>query len=359
MSYHLVLTGHLGIDARRAEAAAGTAPRHMFMELAVLLGAELHEPDPRTTDTRPALLHRLLRTPPPLIALTRRLARDASDDDVIFCLGEAAALPLAHELIRAGKRSALISLGHSLHRPRIRAAALLTGCVARVDHFFVFTRQEATDPARFTRYVEQTDDRFFRPGAKHAGARPRVVSVGLERRDYATLAAAVRDLPVEMRISAFSRDARTGSRAHPVDTPPNWDMRFYDWPDLAELYRSADLVVIPLEPSGYAADITTLLKATASGCPAGITTLLEAAASGCPVLASDSDRLRGAFAAPESVAWVPPGDAGALRAAITGLLDDPERRTAMAQNAYAAQQAHHRLEVRVAEMADLLRRFRR
>lgn len=344
MGYHLVLTGHLGVAERRGEVTAGAAPRHMFLELADALGARLHEPDPQPASVRPTLLHRLLRTTPALIALTRQVAHEAGDRDVIFCLGEAVALPLAHELIRASKSTALVSFGHNLRRPRIRAAQLLTGCVARVDHFYVFTDDAVTDPARFSKHIEQTDDRFFRPGPAPVNDPPRIVSVGLERRDYASLAAAVRDLPVDVRISAFSKDAQAGSRAHPVDTPPNWDMRFYSWPDLVALYQTADLVVIPLEPSGYAA---------------GITTLLEAAGARRPVLASDTGGLRDAFAAPDAVAWVAPGDVSALRAAITGLLADPTRRATLAGQAHTAQQAHHRLDLRVAEMAEALRRFRK
>ncbi|MFV0515751.1 MAG: glycosyltransferase [Jhaorihella sp.] len=339
-AYHLVLTGYLGVEARRAQAAAGLAPRHFLVELATALGGQIHEPDPAAS--APArLLHRVLKTPPALIALAREVAARAGDTDVVFCLGEAAALPLADELRRQRKATRLLSFGHNLRRPRIRAAQALSGCVARIDRFFVFTHDAVSDPARFVHYTEQTDDRFFRPGDTPARTRrARIVSVGLERRDYVTLAEAVRGLDAQVNISAFSKDALPGSRTRPAAPPPNWDMRFYEWPDLAALYRSADLVVIPLEPSDYAA---------------GITTLLEAAAAGCAVIASDTGGLRDAFAAPDAVEWVRPGDAQALRRAISALLGDAGRRAELAAAAHAAQQAHHGLDARVADMAAVLR----
>jgi len=339
--HHLVLTSRLGVAERRAEVAANTAPRHFFLELADALGGEVHEPAANPPETGPTtVMNRILRTPPGLIALARHLGEQVGDRDVVFCLGEAVALPLAQELMRRGKSTRLVSFGHNLNRPRVRAADLLSGCVRRVDHFHVFTQGALTTPDRFSLYCEQTDDRFFSPGEAPSGPRPRIVSVGLERRDYVTLAEAVRGLDAEVRVSAFSSDARAGDRAFPTDLPANMDRRFYSWPDLVALYRSADLVVIPLEPSTYAA---------------GITTLLEAAAVGCPVIASDTGGLRDAFNVPDAVEWVPPGDADALRVAITGLLGNPDRRARLARDAHAAQQTHHSLQGRVRQMAAALR----
>ena len=167
----MVLTGHLGVAERRAEAVAGTAPRHFLIELASALGGEVHEPDPAAPAPR-RLLHRMLNTPPALAALARDVAARAGDDDLVFCLGEAVALPLADELRRRGRSTLLLSFGHNLRRPRIRAAQAVCGCVARIDRFFVFTRDAVSDPARFTQYTEQTDDRFFRPGDAPARTGP-------------------------------------------------------------------------------------------------------------------------------------------------------------------------------------------
>ncbi|MEM5838768.1 hypothetical protein AAHH59_10735, partial [Pediococcus acidilactici] len=55
---------------------------------------------------------------------------------------------------------------------------------------------------------DQTDTIFFRPSpASLDKPRPVIASVGLEKRDYRTLAAATSDLDVDVKISGFSRDA--------------------------------------------------------------------------------------------------------------------------------------------------------
>ena len=81
--------------------------------------------------------------------------------------------------------------------------------------------------------------------------------MGLERRDYRTLAQAVSGLDVDIRISGFSYHAAAMARSFPDPMPANMSCRFYSWPDLVQLYRDADVVVAPVFPSRYAAGVTT------------------------------------------------------------------------------------------------------
>jgi len=77
----------------------------------------------------------------------------------------------------------------------------------------------------------------------------------------------------------------------------------------------------------------------------GVTVILEAMAMGKPVICS---RTRGQVdVIQEGVTglYVPVGDAGALRAAILSLWNEPQRAQQMGRNARAAVEKHHTLEM--------------
>ena len=340
--YHFVLAQAMDVEARRREAVAGDAPRHFFLALAERMGAAIHAPEKLLSEpVKRNLVHKILNTSDPFIALAEQVAAACGEEDVIFCLGEAVALPIAYALRRRGKKTRLASFGHNLQRPRVRAAALLAGVVDRVDLFFVFTQEAVQNPQKFRLYTEQTDDAFFcakagpLTAARKDASRPLLVSVGLEMRDNFTLAEATRDLAVDVSITAFSKDAAPTGRAVPDPLPNNMTSRFYAWRELVDLYTAADIVVVPLCPTTYAA---------------GITSILEAAATGKPIIATRTQALRDAFAAPDSVCWVPPEDPKALRQAVLALMAEPERRADMAARAARAQKAHHSFQPALEEM---------
>ena len=344
--YHFVLSQPMDVSARRAEAARGDAPRHFFLALADRLQAQVHAPQKHVSGSvSRRLVHKILKTPDPVLALAEELAETCADDDVIFCLGEAVSLPIAHALRRRGKKTRLASFGHNLQRPRIRAADLLAGVVRRVDLFFVFTQKAVQTPDKFRLYLEQTDDAFFHaaPGpltaARAATERPLLVSVGLEMRDNVTLAEATQDLEADVCITAFSKDATPTGRAVPQPLPDNMTSQFYSWEALVDLYTAADIVVVPLCPTTYAA---------------GITSILEAAATVKPVIATDTGALRNAFADPQAIEWVPADDAQALRQAIVALMQDPARARTLAARAAAAQKAHHSFQPTLEKMCHTL-----
>ncbi len=344
--YHLVVTDNLDIPLRKKESQKNIIPRHFFVELADYLEGHIYEPDPNTGDTaRRRLIHRCLNTPGPLIQLAEKVSDTCADGDVIFCIGEAIALPIAYNLKASGKSAKVVSLGHNLYRPRIYVANALWGCLDYVDLFFVYTRDAAARSPKNHLYYEQTDDYFFSPAKNKCWSRiisdkPLVVSVGLEMRDNLTLAEATESLDVEVRITAFSRDAGINPRAVPTKLPHNMSSQFYPWPDLLNLYRSADIVVVPVVPSTYAA---------------GITSILEAAAVGKPIIATGNTALIDSVADPEIAVWVPAEDASALQEAISDLLDDPEKRARLGAQAKSIQTKHHNFDGKIEELAARLR----
>ena len=80
--------------------------------------------------------------------------------------------------------------------------------------------------------------------------------------------------------------------------------------DLRQLYADARFVVMPLHDVEF---------------QAGVTTILEAMAMGKAVVCSRTRGQTDVIIDGATGVYVPPGDAAALRAAIRGLLDDPDR----------------------------------
>lgn len=347
MRYHVVLTDHIGLEIRKAESSKGLAPRHFLQVLAAQLDGVLYEPQPKAPlKGRRAPIHRILKTPDHLINLAQEVVANCEDEDVIFCLGEAIALPIAYELSEQKSKTKLASFGHNLYRPRIQVANSVWKCMDRVEMFFVFTEEAATKSPRNVLYYEQTDDVFFSPcdaasekPISRSDRKPIVVSVGLEMRDNTTLAEATRDLDLDVRITAFSKNADLQPRALPKPLPNNMTSKFYSWPELSDLYRVADIVVVPILPTSYAA---------------GITSLLEGTATARPVIATANDALKSAVGDQGMAVWVPAENPKALRSKILEILDDDEKRQTLAQTGYKAQKKHHRFETKVTEMVKAL-----
>jgi glycosyltransferase involved in cell wall biosynthesis len=243
--------------------------------------------------------------------------------DTIFCASEAGGLQLAATYKGRSSRPRLALFAHNLDRPRARFAMGWWAIARTVDLFLACSEYQSEflrrylrlsdDRVRFIR--DHTDDRFFTPGPARAKGRPLIVSVGLEQRDYTTLALATADLDVDVRISGFSQDARKGSFPDPL--PTNMDRRFYSWPDLRQLYRDADVVVVSCHENTYAA---------------GVQSLMEAACCKRPIIATATKGLSTYIG--DAIVAVRPGEAAEMRQAITDVLRDPAAAEARAAKAY-------------------------
>lgn len=349
--FHIVFASRIGVEDTRAGIAAGERPRHFMLHVADLVGAGVWEPEKGSAPNTKTISDYILRTPAEVSALAERIADTANDNDIIFCNSEAISIALAERLIKKRKNTILTSMVHNLMRPRIAFLMRFTGTVARHKALYAVSaplaqalqKRFASGAPEVEHIREQIDDEFFTPGptAKEKD-RPLIIAVGLERRDYITLAEATGDLDADIAISAFSKDAKANAKSIPETLPANMDMRFYEWRDLAQLYRNADLVVVPLLENGYAA---------------GITSILEASASGKPIIASASHGIRGAFADETAICWTPPGDAEALRKEIEALLDNASHRDTLAQKAALAFSAHHSENKLAEAMAERLRQL--
>jgi len=241
---------------------------------------------------------------------------------------------------------------HNVDRPRTRIALRLCPSFRSADVFLAVSNRQldflrdkiGIEPAR-TRFVpDQTDLRFFRPSPRDGTKkRPLLVSAGLEKRDYHVLAEAVSGLDVDVSLTGFSADSAHGNSRFPQAWPANFTRKRYEWPELAELYRNADVVVVTLLPNIYAA---------------GITTMVEGMASARPIVVTRTEGLRGYLDDEDALTAVAPDDPAALRRAILDLLDSPGTMEARGQRAAQIATERYGSETHVENLASILGNLR-
>ncbi|MBC7805362.1 MAG: glycosyltransferase family 4 protein [Akkermansiaceae bacterium] len=341
-----------------------SAPRRDFLMLAETLGGSLLYPVNRDADSLLSRLEKRTATDvrQAFAALKRR--RSVS---VYVSLSEKVGIPLALLLPKSRHdRPAHILVGHRLTSPNKRQLQERTGYLHRFDRVIVlattqslYLTQEARYPAhRVTFVFDSVDTKFWfgstppfgPPAPPELGAGgPKggyLLAVGRERRDYETLASAVRQLPdLGAVVVASSPWSRATTAIIPGEIPPNMTLRKNLSPvELRGLYADASLVVVPLlAGTDYAA---------------GVNACLEAMAMAKPVLATATPGLanycRG-DSGEELLATVPAGEpVGQLRAAIESLFADPTRctRLARAGRQFAEQKAN--VDTYVASIASVV-----
>ncbi len=318
VGYHIVLPAKTDLAAQDALATQRKSPRHAMWQLAQRLGARVHTPGDVTAVRTSDRIWSKLGGAPEIWALAREVLADTGPDDTIYCSSEASGLPIAALCRGKRDRPRIAMFVHNLDRPRGRAALRWFGAASSIDWFVACSRHQADFLKRFLKLDDdrvsfvwdQTDLRFFTPGAASTGKRrPIIASVGLEQRDYRTLAAATGGLDVDVRISGFSRDAAALAQAFPDVMPDNMSRQFYEWPDLLQLYRDADVVVVSTFPNRYAA---------------GVQVVMEAMACARPTVVTRTDGLAAYLVGNDGVVQVPPGAAEPMRRAIVRILENPE-----------------------------------
>jgi glycosyltransferase involved in cell wall biosynthesis len=319
MALHLVVSHGTDLDEFRRQSELGLCPRHSMAVLADRLGAIVHIPHPQRDQPNAfdRLRSRLIGSSESW-ALARRLADQLTRNDVVYCQSESVGLPLVALLGKRSTRPKVFLFGHNLARRRGHMAGRLFHLASRTEALGVCCSTQAEflqhklgiPESRIHLLLEHVDNRFFSPGpASPDKARPLIVGVGLEKRDYRTLAQASHDLDVDVRISGFSRYAALMAKSFPDPLPANMTRRYYAWPELVQLYRDADIVVAPVIPCPYAA---------------GVTTLMEGVCCRRPVIVTRSPGLSDYLNPNDGLSIVEPFDSGGLRQAIIQLLKHPE-----------------------------------
>ena len=224
---------------------------------------------------------------------------------------------------------------HNIDRVKGKLSLKLFGLAHKIDIFMACTSYQTNFLANYLKLpkskifllLDQTDTQFFKPGlASPHKKRPVLVSVGLVKRDYRLLAKASYNLNLDVKISGFSNDANALKKTFPDVLPDNMSRKFYEWPDLLQLYRDADIVVIALIDNKYAA---------------GVQVMMEAMACMRPVIISNTQDMVDYLKQSHALRVVQVGDVDEMRQAINELLANPEKAKAQAESAYQVIQKLH------------------
>jgi glycosyltransferase involved in cell wall biosynthesis len=340
LKYHVVLSKPFDLASFNQKAEAGHCPRHIMWNLSQQLDATVHKPEHHAVTAIDRLCARIAGQPEHW-ALGRALVSQLGEDDFVYCLGEDVGLPLAILCKLMGKRPKLAMAVMAPDRPRVRGALQLFGLASHIDLFLTNTKVKSDSLCRYLRiasdrvfiFSEQTDVKFFTPGeASPHKTRPIVASAGLEQRDYHTLAEATHNLDLDVKVCAVSPNATVKQSRFPNPMPGNMTAQHYDWPDLRQLYRDANVVAISLLQNQYSA---------------GLTVLMEALACRRPVVMTRTTGLAEQLIDRGVVVGVEPGDAAGMRQAIEHLLNNPEQAEALAQRGYDLIQQEHSSELHI------------
>lgn len=275
--------------------------------------------DYRVYDSLPPLWKKLERLTRFDFYLAWRASQVAANYDMIWAGSERVALPLT--LLRVRK-----PLVVNLHYAQSRARAFLikrlglarrwaaVGYISEADREFLM--REIGIPADRLFPIEGVKLHHFTPNGD-AVAGP-IMSLGVTKRDYTTLVAALAELPgyeTEIFVSSRFGDAFRGRV--PTEAVPPW-VHFLPAigdDELTAHYQHARFVVVPLEDTQQAS--------------AGVSVILEASASGKAVIATRTRGTPSYLKEGETGLLVPPQDVQALRKAIQTLWTQPELAGAM------------------------------
>jgi glycosyltransferase involved in cell wall biosynthesis len=291
----------------------------------------------------------------PLVRAARLLGRDAAlamhgflrahQYDAIFSNGENISIPLAALLKIRSRRPAHVLIGHRLSAPKKKL--LLQMLHPQMDAIFLYAQPQKTYvqdvlgiPADKLHLIAfHADTRFFHP-MPEVKVENRISSAGLELRDYPTLIEAVRGLDVDVRLAAASPWSKRKNETENRELPANVNARGYGYRDLRDLYASSRFVVVPLYDTDF---------------QAGVTTILEAMAMGKAVIVSRTRGQRDVIQDGVNGIYVPPGDAPALRRAITDLLASPQRAAELGANARRTIESEMSLDLWADRIAGVVR----
>jgi hypothetical protein len=326
--YHIALSNIFNLEDISRDAQADKSPGHVMWDISQLLKATVYQPGTERVLPLDRIRARIFSRPEHW-ALARKLSSILKEDDVIFCTGEDIGFAIASLCGDCLHSPKIVVFIRNINRLRGRLSLKLFQLANRVDLFMTdnpaqadFLRDYLGLPTnRVHLFLEQpTDISFFTPGlASPNKKRPIIASGGLEKRDYGTLAQATLQLDVDVNICAFSRDATTSSRTFPKVIPANMSYGYYNWCELRQLYRDADVVAITVFQNNY---------------QAGLSTMFEAMACRRPVIITQTPGIIGDIINHGFVIGVNPGDFVALKAEILSLINNPKKAENIAQQGY-------------------------
>ncbi len=319
----------------RAAVAGGSRPRPEFLLLEEIHGFTLLD----WSQLRGPVARRSGRTS---LDHAREAVRRMEQHGLLFTDGEHVGLPAGLGMIASGRRRPHLMLGHHLTAGAKRPLLRLLGRRSGISRVLTHSLQQIEGGRRlmgrrgpeFAYIPYAVDLEFWRPdgGAEEA----LVLSPGREHRDHATLAAALATVDARVFVTGASAHSQAAHSVGPAGWPANFESGRVTYPALRDLYSRASVVVVPLLPCDF---------------PAGITAVLEAMAMGKAVVVTGNRDHAQMFEPGRHALLVPPGDPDALRAAVAGLLADPDRRAEIGHHARALAAERHGLEAYAERLA--------
>ena len=275
-----------------------------------------------------------------------QLQRSGARADAIFTTGEDIGLPLAMLLKLRRLKVSHTMIAHSLS-PMKKRLFFSAGVGEQIDRVLCYaTLQErlmleelglSRDTVKRINY--QADENFFRPQPDVTEEPDLICSAGQLLRDYDTLIRATDGLAVRVRIAAGSpwidKELRPGG-----GLPAYVDWRKYNRYELRALYARSSLAVVPIVQNDY---------------QTGISTMLEMMAMGKCLIVTKTRGQTDTIVDGVNGVYVPPGDAGALRATIQRLLANPEERARLGRAARAYVEKEAGLDLFVRRITDTVR----
>lgn len=307
--------------------------------------------DMRTIKSAPSLIVRAVKRrlgPQWAIAVAALLV--SRRYDAIYATGEDVGLPLALLSTLVRRRLALIMTCHNIatRRPAFYLGALRLGAAVRT--YQCLSRAQATiltgrygiDPARVEVIDWHVDAQFFRPDLD-VPVREQICSAGMASRDYATLVAAVRDLPIDVKIAADSPWFKQEINIAESDLPPRVEARSYGtYAALRRLYAESLFVVVPLLNVEFSA---------------GYTVILEAMAMGKAVIVSRIKQRDDFVMEGHSGYYVEPGNVEQLRERILHLLAHPDETRRLGANGRSIVEQRYTLDDYVQRTQEAVRKI--
>jgi acetyltransferase-like isoleucine patch superfamily enzyme/glycosyltransferase involved in cell wall biosynthesis len=318
------------VSRLRAEAAQGGCPRLDFDELSAALGATILSWS--DVDQSHDLAVRLVRR---CVGRTAALAYIGWKRRAATCFTTAEDVGMALALLLRLRRGCCVHvmIGHMLTSPKKLPVFKLLGLRRGVDAIISYTSRQTRfaqgqlgfDPSRLHRIPFHCDERFFLPPEILSGEpieRSGLVAVGREFRDYPTLVEAMKGIDAQLIIVGNSPWSRRKDQLAELELPPNVTLASgLSYEELRALYASSELAIVPLQ------DVDS---------PAGVTSIYEAFSTATPVVVSDTSGIADSIEGCEAAERVQPGDPGALRETIVGLLAEEPRRELMGRLGRAA-----------------------
>ena len=315
------------LSGRYSPPPAGTepGPRAEFTAFHDRFGGELLSAS-SLDGPLPPIANTLKRAGQTRLALASFVQSHAKHFDAIIASGEDIGVPIAMASVARFSRTPIHMMfhGHHLESAKLR---LLAPVLRRLPHVHFHCLSESLRsrtmavlgiPASRCHATGYGVDTNYFVGGAIADA-PIVASAGAANRDYATLAAAVRDLPVSVYIAADSTWVPPEAPDEPMNWPANVEARSYgSYARLRELYAKAQFVVVPLHPARHAC---------------GYAVIAEALAMGRAVIVTRTDAPPDFLIPGVTGLFVEPHDVGALQASIRRLLENPAETIAMGKRA--------------------------